>query len=49
MYRSGPLPLTFEGPEQGLWGKNCQNASQGRPSRFKAFSQRWAKSDLFEK
>ena len=31
MHRSGPLPLTFEGPEQGFGGKNCQNESQGKP------------------
>ena len=31
MYRSGPLPLTFEGPEQGFEDKNCQNASPGKP------------------
>ena len=29
MHCSGPLPLTFEGPEQGFGGKNCQNASRG--------------------
>ena len=28
MYRSGPLPLAFEGPEQGLRGKNCKILSQ---------------------
>ena len=31
MHHSGPLPLVFEGPEQGFEGKNCQNASQGNP------------------
>ena len=31
MHRSGPLPLTFEGAEQGFGGKTCQNASQGKP------------------
>ena len=29
MHHSGPLPLTFEGPEQGFGGKNCQNGSGG--------------------
>ena len=29
MYCSGPLPLAFEGPEQGFGGKNCQNGSLG--------------------
>ena len=24
MYHSGPLPLAFEGSEQGFGGKNCQ-------------------------
>ena len=28
MHHSGPLPLTFEGPEQGSGGKNCQNGSR---------------------
>ena len=32
MHGSGPLPLTFEGPEQGFGGKNCQNGSRGKPS-----------------
>ena len=27
MHHSGPLSLTFEGPEQGFGGKNCQNRS----------------------
>ena len=31
MHRSGPLPLTFEGPKQGFGGKNCQNVSRGKP------------------
>ena len=36
MHRSGPLPLNFEGPEQGFFvggggGKNCQNESWGNP------------------
>ena len=31
MHHSGPLPLIFESPEQGFWGKNCQNESQGKP------------------
>ena len=31
MRRSGPLPLTFEGPEQGFRGKNCQNGSRKKP------------------
>ena len=32
MHRSGPLPLTFQGLEQGFGGKNCQNnQSQGKP------------------
>ena len=31
MHHSGPLPLTFKGPEQGFGGKNNQNASQGKP------------------
>ena len=31
MHHSGTLPLTFEGPEQGLRGKNCQNENQGKP------------------
>ena len=31
MHHLGPLPLTFEGPEQGFGGKNCQNGSQGKP------------------
>ena len=26
-----PLPMSFEGPEQGFVGINCQNASQGKP------------------
>ena len=30
MHHSGPLPLTFEGLEQGFGGKNCQNASPGK-------------------
>ena len=30
MHHNGPLPLTFEGLEQGFEGKNCQNASQGK-------------------
>ena len=29
MHHSGPLPLTFEGPEQGFGGKNCQSGSRG--------------------
>ena len=24
MHHTGPLPLTFKGPEQGIGGKNCQ-------------------------
>ena len=28
MHCSGPLPLTFEGPEQGFGGKNYQNGSR---------------------
>ena len=31
MHHSGSLPLMFEGPEQGFGGKNCQNASRGKP------------------
>ena len=31
MHHSGPLPLAFEGPEQGSGGKNCQNGSRGKP------------------
>ena len=31
MHHSGPLPRTFEGPEQGFGDKNCQNASPGKP------------------
>ena len=30
MHHSGPLPLIFEGPEQGLGGKNCQNGGSGK-------------------
>ena len=30
-WTTGPWLLTFEGPEQGFWGKNCQNASEGKP------------------
>ena len=37
MHHSGPLPLTFEGPEQGLGGKNCQNGSQGKPWNLSSF------------
>ena len=29
MHHLGPLPLTFEGGEQGFGGKNCQNGSRG--------------------
>ena len=28
MHCSRPLLLTFEGPEQGFGGKNCQNGSR---------------------
>ena len=28
MHLSGPLPLAFEGPEQGFGGENCQDAIQ---------------------
>ena len=31
MHCSGPLPLTFEGLEQGFGGKNYQNGSLGKP------------------
>ena len=31
MHHSGPFPLVFKSPEQGFGGKNCQNASQGKP------------------
>ena len=31
MYRSGLLPLTFEGLQQDFGGKNCQNGSRGKP------------------
>ena len=31
MHHSGPLLLTFEDPNQGFGGKNCQNGSQGKP------------------
>ena len=30
MHLSGPLPLTFEGPEQGFGSKNSQNVNQGK-------------------
>ena len=30
MHHSGPLPLAFEGPEQGFGGKVCQNGSWGK-------------------
>ena len=35
MHRSGPLPLTSEGPKQGLGGgkRNCQNGSRGKECR----------------
>lgn len=31
MHRSGSLPLTVEGPEQGSGGKNCKHGSRGKP------------------
>ena len=31
MQCSGLLPLTFESPEQGLWGKSWQNGSWRKP------------------
>ena len=31
MHQSGPFSLVFKSPEQDFWGKNCQNASQGKP------------------
>ena len=31
MHCSGPLLLTFDDPEQGFGGKNCQNGSRGKP------------------
>ena len=30
MHHSGPLPQTFEGPEQGFWDNTCQNGSRGK-------------------
>ena len=34
MHHSGPLPLSFESPEQCFEGKNCQNVSQGKPCQL---------------
>ena len=34
MHLSGPLPLTFERPEHGFWGKNCQNGSWGKLENY---------------
>ena len=31
MYLSEPLPLNFEGPEQGFGGRNYHIGSQGKP------------------
>ena len=39
MHHTGPLPLIFEGPEQGLGVKNCQNASLGVHMSEGTFSQ----------
>ena len=37
MHHSGPLPLTFESPEQGFGSKNYQNGSQGEPNVYLFF------------
>ena len=45
MHHSGPLPLTFEGLEQGFGGKNCQNGSLAKPclgiSKLKVLSSKF--------
>ena len=33
MHRSGPLPQTFEGLEQGFRGKNAKMGSRRKPCR----------------
>ena len=37
MHHLGPLPLTFEGPEQGSGGKNCQNGRRRKPCYIKPY------------
>ena len=41
MNQSRPLLLTFEGPEHGFGGKNCQNMSQGEQKQLIRL-RRWA-------
>ena len=33
MHHSGPFHLAVKSPKQDFGGKNCQNASQGKPCK----------------
>ena len=49
MHHSGPLPLAFEGPEQGFGGKNCLNGSRGKTwSRYFVHNQELESVESFE-